>query len=226
MMATVAIVGASGYAGQETLDRVLRHQGLELSAPGSDPLEGQPPWDIDPRLGRNRCTMPGSSRTNSALVRRRPHVSLSFARRGGGDGPPTVVIDLRRAPTVRCLRVSAVVRPSTRGPGPAAGSFGLPELNPPSGRLIANPGCYSTAVLLALAPIAGAIEPTGVVVDAKSGTTGAGRTPRASSHAGTVLENVTPYRVGEHQHAPEIAQELGFPVTFVPHCSRSVADSW
>ncbi len=47
--------------------------------------------------------------------------------------------------------------------------------------------------------------------------TGAGRAPRSSSHAGAVLENVSPYRVGEHQHAPEIAAQLGFPVTFVPH---------
>ena len=116
-------------------------------------------------------------------------------------------------PRIRCGTAS-----STRGPRTCrSGRTGFPQLNPPSGRLVANPGCYSTAVLLALAPIAGAIEPTGVVVDAKSGTTGAGRTPSASSHAGVVLENVTPYRVGEHQHAPEIAQELGFPVTFVPH---------
>jgi N-acetyl-gamma-glutamyl-phosphate reductase len=56
-----------------------------------------------------------------------------------------------------------------------------------------------------------------VVVDAMSGMTGAGRSPRASSHAGVVLENVAPYRVGEHQHAPEIAAQLGFPVTLVPH---------
>jgi N-acetyl-gamma-glutamyl-phosphate reductase len=72
-------------------------------------------------------------------------------------------------------------------------------------------------VLLALGPIAAEIEQTGVVVDAKSGMTGAGRTPRSSSHAGAVLENVSPYKVGAHQHAPEIAAQLGFPVTFVPH---------
>ena len=107
---------------------------------------------------------------------------------------------------------------STRGPTALASwSYGLPELSPPSGRLVANPGCYATAVLLALAPIAAEIEPTGVVVDAKSGMTGAGRSLRESSHAGAVLENVAPYRVGVHQHAPEIAAHLGFPVTFVPH---------
>ena len=55
-----------------------------------------------------------------------------------------------------------------------------------------------------------------MVIDAKSGMTGAGRTLKASSHAGFVLENVSPYKVGRHQHAPEIAQSLGMPVAFVP----------
>ena len=56
-----------------------------------------------------------------------------------------------------------------------------------------------------------------MVVDAKSGVSGAGRALRESSHAATVLENVAPYRVGTHQHQPEIEQLLGFPVCFVPH---------
>ena len=96
-------------------------------------------------------------------------------------------------------------------------SYGLPELSPPSGTLIASPGCYATAVLLALAPLVGAVDPAGVVVDAKSGVSGAGRALRESSHAGAVLDNVTAYRVGTHQHEPEIAQLLGFDVCFVPH---------
>ena len=56
-----------------------------------------------------------------------------------------------------------------------------------------------------------------MVVDAKSGVSGAGRALKEASHAGFVLENLSPYRVGSHQHAPEIAQALGFPVCFVPH---------
>jgi N-acetyl-gamma-glutamyl-phosphate reductase len=98
---------------------------------------------------------------------------------------------------------------------PGAWSYGLPELYPPGGNLIANPGCYATAALLALGPLAGAIEH--VVVDAKSGVSGAGRALKASSHAGSVLENLSPYAVGVHRHAPEIAQQLGAPVCFVPH---------
>src|SRR5439155_23557829 len=56
-----------------------------------------------------------------------------------------------------------------------------------------------------------------VVIDGKSGVSGAGRSLKPSSHAGSVLENVSPYAVGEHRHAPEIAQQLGFPICFVPH---------
>jgi len=96
-------------------------------------------------------------------------------------------------------------------------SYGLPELAPPTGRLVANPGCYATAALLALGPLKDAIDPDGVVVDAKSGMTGAGRSLKTASHAGAVLENVSPYKVGSHQHVPEIAQALGFPVSFTPH---------
>jgi N-acetyl-gamma-glutamyl-phosphate reductase len=101
------------------------------------------------------------------------------------------------------------------GSAPGAWSYGLPELFAPAGLLIANPGCYATAALLALAPLAGRIE--SAVVDAKSGVSGAGRALKATSHAGSVLENFLPYAVGEHRHAPEIAQQLGVPVCFVPH---------
>ncbi|MDX6476248.1 MAG: N-acetyl-gamma-glutamyl-phosphate reductase, partial [Gaiellaceae bacterium] len=102
------------------------------------------------------------------------------------------------------------------GTAPGAWSYGLPELYPAHGPLIANPGCYATAALLALAPLAEAVDGP-VVVDGKSGVSGAGRTLKASSHAGSVLENVSAYAVGAHRHAPEIAQQLGFPVCFVPH---------
>ncbi|HJS70906.1 MAG TPA: N-acetyl-gamma-glutamyl-phosphate reductase, partial [Gaiellaceae bacterium] len=95
--------------------------------------------------------------------------------------------------------------------------YALPELLPPTGRLVAAPGCYATAVLLALLPLAPALDRDSVVVDAKSGVSGAGRALKPESHAGHVLENLTPYRVGRHQHAAEIEQALGFPVCFVPH---------
>ena len=92
-----------------------------------------------------------------------------------------------------------------------ASSYGLRSSSPRQAALIANPGCYATAAMLALGPLAGAIDPASVVVDAKSGVSGAGRSPKACSHAGFVLENLSPYAVGAHRHAPEIAQQLGLP---------------
>jgi N-acetyl-gamma-glutamyl-phosphate reductase len=123
----------------------------------------------------------------------------------------TVVVDLSGAHRLQ----DATLAESWYGVAPGAWSYGLPELFEADGPLIANPGCYATAALLALAPLAG--ELTGAVVDAKSGVSGAGRSLKPSSHAGSVLENFAPYAVGAHRHAPEIAQQLGFPVCFVPH---------
>jgi N-acetyl-gamma-glutamyl-phosphate reductase len=222
-MATVAIVGASGYAGQESLDRVLAHRGLELYALGSDSLAGRSADALDLRLARN-----GSSRiprfiTNEAALACGADLILVCLghEEAASLEPPArgVVVDLSGAHRF----VDPAVYESWYGfthprpDGLAAWSYGLPELSMPSGRFVANPGCYATAALLALWPIRHAIEHDGVVVDAKSGMTGAGRALKPSSHAGFVLENVSPYRVGEHQHAPEIASQLGFPIAFAAH---------
>src|SRR5438105_6032255 len=202
-MASTAILGASGYAGQETLDRVLAHPQLELVALGSDSLAGKPARALDLRL-------------NGHLP---PFVPNEEALRSGAE-LVFVCLDHEQAAALEPLASGVVVdlsnahRLRDRAP---EWSYALPELAPPGGRLIANPGCYATAALLALWPLVGGIDPDGVVVDGKSGVSGAGRSLKASSHAGVVLENVVPYRVGTHQHVPEIAQALGFPVCFVPH---------
>jgi N-acetyl-gamma-glutamyl-phosphate reductase len=222
-MATVAIVGVSGYAGQETLDRVLAHPALELYALGSDSLAGHPAATLDPRLGRNGWSRIPRFITNDAALSAGADVTflcLSHEEAAAVEPPPRgVVVDLSGAHRFADPRAYSTwygfehPRPESLG----SWSYGLPEVTAPSGRLVANPGCYATAALLALAPIRDEIEREGVVVDAKSGMTGAGRSLTPSSHAGAVLENVTPYKVGEHQHAPEIASFLGLPVAFVPH---------
>lgn len=222
-MATVAIAGASGYVGQETLDRVLAHPALDLYALGSDSLAGRPANELDPRLGRNGWSrIPRFISNDAALSCGADVLFLCLSHEESAALiPPTqgVVVDLSGAHRFADGDVyeSWYGFEHPRAAKLGSWSYGLPEVSPPAGRLVANPGCYATATLLALAPIAEAIEHEGVAVDAKSGMTGAGRSPTASSHAGVVLENVTPYRVGEHQHAPEIALHLGFPVTLVPH---------
>ena len=232
MQVTTTIVGASGYSGQETLDRVLAHPALELVALGSDSLAGRPASALDPRLGGD---VPAFSPNDEALAADAEVVfcCLEHERAAAFEPPapgfqPTysvppadaVVVDLSGAHRL----ADPALYPEWYGfDHPAASSLGawsyaIPELFPPEGSWIANPGCYATAVLLALVPLADAIDPAaGVVVDAKSGVSGAGKTLRATSHATAVLENVSPYKVGSHQHAPEIGQALGFPVCFVPH---------
>jgi N-acetyl-gamma-glutamyl-phosphate reductase len=218
-VATVALLGASGYSGQETLDRVLRHPELEVVALGSDSLAGEPAAALDVRLNGSLPRFVGNKEALAAgadLV----FACLGHERATALEVPAgTVVVDLSGAHRLK----DASLYPEWYGfehPNAAAlgdWSYAVPELFPPTGPLISNPGCYATAALLALAPIKDAIEPATVVVDAKSGVSGAGRELKQSSHAGFVLENVSPYKVGAHQHAPEIGQSLGFPVCFVPH---------
>lgn len=212
-MATVAILGASGYSGQETLDRVLRHPGLEIAALGSDSLAGETAAALDVRLNGS---LPGFVPNEDALAAGADVVFLCLDNeRAAAIEPPadTIVVDLSGAHRLADPELARV----WYAVAPGAWSYGLPELYAPEGNLIANPGCYATAALLALAPLADAIDPGTVVVDAKSGVSGAGRELKASSHAGFVLENLSPYAVGAHRHAPEIAQQLGFSVCFVPH---------
>jgi N-acetyl-gamma-glutamyl-phosphate reductase len=222
-MPYVSIVGAAGYTGQETLDRVLRHPELELYAVGSDSLAGRDATALDPRLNRNGGKRVPRLITNAAALACEADITflcLSHEEAAGLEPPSRgVVVDLSGAHRLTDPAAYEAwygfthPRPDELG----AWSYGLPELAPPVGRLVANPGCYATAVLLALGPIAGAVEQGSVVVDAMSGMTGAGRSPQASTHAGAVLENVSPYKVGAHQHVAEIALLLGFPVSFTPH---------
>jgi N-acetyl-gamma-glutamyl-phosphate reductase len=216
-MPTAAILGTNGYAGQETLDRLLAHPELEVVALGSDSLAGAAAAALDVRLNGS---LPPFVTNEEALG---AGADVVFWCLGHGQAaalvppPDAVVVDLSGA---HRLHDTALYKTWYGFEHPGAlddWDYALPELFPPRGRLIANPGCYATAALLALAPLGGAIDPGTVVVDAKSGVSGAGREPKPSSHAGVVLDNVSPYRVGTHQHAPEIAQALGFPVTFVPH---------
>ncbi len=219
-MKTVSIVGAAGYTGQETLDRVLSHPGLELAAAGSDSLAGQPASALDPRL---EGTATPDFVPNAEALAHETDITILCLSHGGSATiekiPTGVVVDLSGAHRLRDAAGYSdwygFEHPHPERLGDWV--YGLPELVFETGRLIANPGCYATATLLALAPIASAIDPDSVVVDGLSGMTGAGRTPKDASHAGFVLENVSPYRVGAHQHVPEIAQLLGFPVSFTPH---------
>ncbi|HEX3657902.1 MAG TPA: N-acetyl-gamma-glutamyl-phosphate reductase, partial [Pirellulales bacterium] len=110
----------------------------------------------------------------------------------------------------------------------ASAVYGLPELfraEIPRARLIANPGCYPTSAILALAPLLKRklIQPDSIIVDSKSGVSGAGRTPKLTTHYPECNESVSAYNVGRHRHTPEIEQVLStaggreVSVIFTPH---------
>src|SRR5262249_44838583 len=162
---TAAILGANGYAGQETLDRVLAHPELDLVALGSDSLAGSPAASLDVRLNGS---LPPFVSNDEALA---AGADVVFFCLGHEDAaalePPddAIVVDLSGA---HRLKDPALYETwyGFEHPHPdalAEWSYAVPELAPPAGRLIANPGCYATAALLALAPLADALDPATVV---------------------------------------------------------------
>ncbi|MEA2150238.1 MAG: N-acetyl-gamma-glutamyl-phosphate reductase [Solirubrobacteraceae bacterium] len=218
----VLVAGGSGYAGALAARLVDRHPGFALAAVTSRSDAGRPLSDLYPHHRVHAVLEPLDLEVHGdvdAAIVAYPH---------GASAP---VVAALRERGVRVVDLSADFRLLDRdayeqwyGPHGApelfgCGVYGLPELHRDqiaAADLVANPGCYPTATLLALAPLAAAGTIADVVVDAKSGVSGAGRTPSAGTHFVTMTENVVPYKVGAHRHMPEIDQELallGAPVT-------------
>jgi N-acetyl-gamma-glutamyl-phosphate reductase len=221
-MSTVHVFGAAGFAGAQLAALVDRHPSLELGAITARGDAGKRLVDVAPEYRVERRLEP----PDLEMVEPGDLVAVCYPHAEAA----ALVSDLidRGA---RVLDVSADHRlrdpelyPAVYGfrhPRPdllAEAVYGLPERNREriaGARLVANPGCYPEASLLALLPLAGRIEE--VVIDAKSGVSGAGRTPTESVHYSRATDNVSPYKVYGHRHQPEIEQELGLEVTFTPH---------
>jgi N-acetyl-gamma-glutamyl-phosphate reductase len=220
---TVAVIGAAGYAGAVASALLHRHPWFELAHVTARSDAGERLDAVHPR-----------SRVPLVLedydLDRHAEVDAAVVAYPHGAAAP-VVAELRER-GVRVIDLSADFRLHSQGvyeewygshaaPGLIGDAvYGLPELHRDEiagADLVANPGCYPTAAILALAPLAREGLLGDVVIDAKSGVSGAGREPTASKHFVAVDETVTPYKVGRHRHTPEIEQELGATVTFTPH---------
>jgi N-acetyl-gamma-glutamyl-phosphate reductase len=223
---SVAVLGATGYAGAVAARLLHRHPHFELAHVTARAEAGERLDAIHPRTRVPLVLEPYDPDRHGgvdAAVVAYPH----------GVAAP-VVAELRER-GVRVVDLSADFRLHDRttyeewygehGAPDLFGEavYGLPELHRDAiaaADLVANPGCYPTAAILALAPLARAGLLGDVVIDAKSGVSGAGRDPSAGKHFVAVDETVTPYKVGAHRHTPEIEQELGggeLRVTFTPH---------
>jgi N-acetyl-gamma-glutamyl-phosphate reductase len=224
----VLVAGASGYAGALAAGLVWRHPRLELAAATS---RGEAGTRLDRLYPRHRVPveleeldLEQAVGYDAALVAY-PHgaaAELVGALRGADMPVVDISADFRLHDLPTYERTSG-----DHGAPQLLGEavYGLTELHRESireAKLVANPGCYPTAALLALAPLAEAGLADDVVISAASGVSGAGRGGGERLAFATVDENFSPYGVDGHRHAPEILQELGelgssAPVSFVPH---------
>jgi len=213
---TVAVAGASGYAGGELLRLISAHPHLELGAVAAGSSAGRPITSIHPHLvgltGQSFvATDPETLAAADLVFLALPHgESAAIA----ADLPSQVhVVDL--GADFRLLDGDAWVR-YYGGRHAGTWTYGLPELPGQRERIaaatrVANTGCYAAAITIALAPLiaGGLADPEDVVVVAASGTTGAGRGLKPHLMASEVMGELSPYKVGVHQHVPEIKQATG-----------------
>ena len=227
-MPDVTVFGASGYAGALAAHLLWRHPFFDLKAVTARGDAGQRLDDLYPRhrvpLELEEVDLDRHGDVDAALVAY-PHgasapLVAALVERG------VRVVDLSADFRLRDLDVYERWYGAHGAPALLDGAvYGLTELRRDEiagASLVANPGCYPTATLLGLAPLARAGAIADVVVDAKSGISGAGREATQTTHFVSADENVSPYKVGEHRHAPEIDQELetlgaSVATTFTPH---------
>jgi N-acetyl-gamma-glutamyl-phosphate reductase len=235
-MTKIAIIGGSGYTAAELIKILLRHPGAEIVAVTTR-QEGTPHIaEIHPSLAA-RIDLRCEPFDVDGLLKR--GVECAFGCLPHGVSMGTLPALLERG--VRVIDLSADYR--LRDPNLyaqwygeshadlahlAQAVYGLPEIygnEIPTAQLIANPGCYPQTAILGLAPLAAGkhIELKNIIVDSKSGVSGAGRTPKLTTHFPECNESVSAYSVGSHRHQPEIEQALtdvageAVEVVFTPH---------
>ena len=219
----VAIAGATGYAGQELVRLLARHPRVTLTAAMSSGATSTPrPLPALARIWDGAVQPLDVDRlTSDAEV-----IFLALPEAASAELAPTLlergarVIDLSGAFRIRNAADRRRWYPATASL-PEGTVYGLTEGHQAEirrARLVSNPGCYPTAALLALEPLhrAGVLNGP-VVVDAKSGVSGAGKTPSERTHFSENHGSVAAYSIFQHRHTAEIEQELGATVTFVPH---------
>ena len=228
-MTSVGIIGASGFTGAELLRICAAHPHFEVKYATGDTQAGTLARSLYPSLAATYPNLVfeefelGKALACDVLFLGLPHeASLELVPQLVNK--VKLVVDLSAA--FRLTDTSKYPQwygfTHTHPELVASAVYGLPELHREqlkTARLIATPGCYVTAASLALQPLvkAGAIDPVGVIVDAASGVSGAGRAAKHSNSFNTVDEDFTAYGLLDHRHTPEIEQVTGAQILFTPH---------
>lgn len=224
MGARVAVVGASGYGGAELLRLLAGHPELRADVVAAHARAGEALDTLFPNLPAGRrldAIDPDELRSCDLVFLATPHgASLDLAPPLVDAGVP--VVDLSGAFRLDADAFAAWYGERHPRPDLAPAVYGLTEhrrAEVADAVLVANPGCYPTAAALALTPLRPLVDPAWVVVDAVSGTSGAGRGLRDSLHHSHVHGDVTPYGAPTHRHTPEIERAVGLeaPISFTPH---------
>lgn len=233
-MIRVAIIGASGYTGAESIRILFRHAEAKLTYLTALPEECGPVGEVFPEF-RGRCELDIEpldldklSQSADVALCCLPHkVSMGFVPKLLDAG--VKVIDFSADYRIKDVAVyEKYYQPHTDRANLAKAVYGLPELyrdQIKGADLVANPGCFPTGAILAIAPLlkAGLIETDSIIVSSVTGASGAGKNPSAKFHFPNMNENVFPYGVGVHRHMPEIEQIAGeaagakATVLFQPH---------
>ncbi len=221
-MSTVHVVGAAGFSGAQLAALVDAHPHFDLGQVTARADAGRRIVDVAPEYRVNavlqELDLDAVAEGDFAAVCY-PHAEAAVAV-GQLVDRGVRVVDVSADHRLR----DAALYPQWYGfdhPRPALlaeAVYGLPEIargEIAGARVVANPGCYPTASLLALLPMRGRLAD--VVIDAKSGVSGAGKTPTPDVHYSSVADSVRAYKVLHHRHTPEIAQEIGTDVLFTPH---------
>jgi N-acetyl-gamma-glutamyl-phosphate reductase len=218
----VGVGGVTGYTGVELMKRLARHPHADVRlamASGNSDARRIPAlariWDhpVEP-IDIDRM----AAETDAVFLALPDHVAAEVAPALAARG--TRVFDLSGAFRLRDVELRQKWYPHSPADA-GAPTYGLTEHNRTALReatLVACAGCYPTAAILSLRPLvaAGLVEP-GIIIDAKSGVSGAGKTPSERTHFSECHGSIAAYGVFAHRHAAEIEQEVGAAVTFVPH---------
>ncbi|WP_027340667.1 N-acetyl-gamma-glutamyl-phosphate reductase [Halonatronum saccharophilum] len=233
-MVNVSVVGATGYTGAELVRLLAKHPKLEINTLTSNTFAGQKISDIYPNLKGmidiecEKLELDKVGEGSEFIFTALPHgISMDVVPKLVERG--IKVIDL--SGDYRYSNLITYEEWYKEHSSPKLlreGVYGLPELGKEKikeAKLVANPGCYPTASILALAPMVkeGLIEDGSIIIDAKSGTTGAGRKVSLGTHFCEIDSNFKAYKVGNHRHTSEIEEKLSLvgdndvSLTFTPH---------